>query len=59
MPYPTDVSHEEWNSAGPCIALLGEDARQREHSLRKVFNASRWIVRAGSPWQLLPNDFPL
>jgi len=23
-----------------------------------VFNALRWIVRAGAPWRLLPNDFP-
>ncbi|MBB5503097.1 transposase [Paraburkholderia sp. MM5384-R2] len=23
-----------------------------------MFNALRWIVRAGAPWRLLPNDFP-
>lgn len=47
--YPTDVSYEEWSSAGPYIALMGEDAPQREHSLREVFNALRWVIRAGSP----------
>src|SRR5437588_12243727 len=26
--------------------------------MREVFNALRWIVRAGAPWRLLPNDFP-
>src|SRR5262249_6154861 len=35
-----------------------EDAPQREHDLREVFNALRWIVRAGSPWRYLPGDFP-
>ena len=42
----------------PYLTLMTEDAPQREHSLREVFNALRWIVRSGSPWRLLPNDFP-
>jgi transposase len=57
-PYPTDVSDEEWSFAAPYLVLMTQDAPQREHSLREVFNALRWIVRAGSPWRLLPNDFP-
>jgi transposase len=57
-PYPSDVSDEEWSLAAPYLALMSEDAPQREHSLREVFNALRWIVRAGSTWRLLPNDFP-
>ena len=31
---------------------------QRVHSLRSVFNALRYVVRAGCPWRLLPNDLP-
>jgi len=57
-PYPTDVSDEEWSFAEPYLALMTQDAPQREHSLREVFNALRWLVRAGAPWRLLPNDFP-
>jgi transposase len=57
-PYPTDVSDEEWSFAAPYLTLMKESAPQREHDLRQVFNALRWIVRAGSPWRLLPNDFP-
>ena len=53
-PYPTDVSDEEWSFAAPYLVLMTQDAPQREHSLREVFNALRWIVRAGSPWRLLP-----
>jgi transposase len=34
------------------------DAPQRKYEVREVFNALRWIVRAGAPWRLLPNDFP-
>ena len=37
---------------------MSEDAPQREHRLREVFNALRWIVPSGSPLRLLPNDFP-
>lgn len=37
---------------------MKSDAPQREYALREVFNALRWIVRAGSPWRYLPNNFP-
>jgi transposase len=57
-PYPTDVSDEEWAVAAPYLSLLPEEAGQRRHDLRAVFNALRWIVRAGAPWRLLPREFP-
>ncbi len=55
-PYPTDVSDEEWAFVAPYLALVREDAPQRTHDLRKVFDALRWIVRAGAPWRMLPNE---
>jgi transposase len=58
-PYPTDVSDEEWAFVAPYLALVREDAPKRHHELCEVFNALRWIVRAGSPWRLLPTNFPL
>jgi transposase len=57
-PYPTDVTDDEWAFAAPYLALVREDAGQRVHDLREVFNALRWLVKAGSPWRLLPHDFP-
>ena len=57
-PYPTDVSDDEWAFVAPYLALMTPDAPQRRHDLREVFNALRWIVRAGSPWRLLPTNFP-
>lgn len=57
-PYPTDVSDEEWAFVAPYLMLLPEDAGQRTHSLREVFNGLRWIVRAGAPWRMIPNDLP-
>ena len=41
-PYPTDVSDEEWAFVAPYLALVREDAPQRRHDLREVFNALRW-----------------
>lgn len=57
-PYPSDVSDDEWAFVAPYLTLMKEDAPQREHSLREVFNALRWIVRAGATWRMMPNDLP-
>jgi transposase len=57
-PYPTDVSDEEWAFVAPYLTLMTPDAPQRDYRLREVFNALRWIVRAGAPWRLLPHEFP-
>ena len=57
-PYPTDASDEEWAFVAPYLALIDPAAPQRRHDLREVFDALRWIVRAGAPWRLLPTNFP-
>jgi len=57
-PYPSDVTDEEWDFVASYLTLMKEDAPQREHDLREVFNAMRWIVRTGSPWRYMPNDLP-
>src|SRR5262245_44502861 len=56
--YASDVSDEEWAFVAPYLTLMTEEAPQREHSLRAVFNGLRWWVRAGAPWRLMPNDLP-
>jgi len=56
--YPSDVSDEEWVFVAPYLTLMKEDAPQREHSLREVFNGLRYIVRTGAPWRMMPNDLP-
>jgi transposase len=57
-PYPSDVIDEEWAFVAPYLVLMREDAPQREHDLREVFNGLRWIVRTGSQWRLMPHDLP-
>src|ERR1700733_11791184 len=56
--YPSDVSDEEWSFVAPYLALCREDAPQRSHSLRSVFNALRWLVKTGAHWRMMPNDLP-
>src|ERR671915_384072 len=56
--YPSDVTDEEWALVAPYLTLMTEDAPQRTHSLREVFNGLRWIVRAGATWRMMPHDLP-
>src|ERR1700710_3060256 len=56
--YPSDVSDDEWALVAPYLTLLREDAGQREHSLREVFNGLRYVVKTGAPWRWMPNDLP-
>ena len=56
--YPSDVSDDEWAFVAPCLTLMTEDAPQRQHSLREVFNGPRYIVRTGMQWRFMPNDLP-
>jgi transposase len=56
--YPSDVSDEEWSLIVPYLTLLPEDAGQREHPLREVFNGLRYIIKTGAPWRWMPNDLP-
>ncbi len=57
-PYPSDISEEEWHFVAPYLTLMDVNAPQRRHDLREVFNALRWLARAGAPWRLLPHDLP-
>ena len=56
--YPSDVTDDEWAFAAPYLTLLREDAHQRTHALRDVFDALRWVVKTGAQWRYLPGDFP-
>jgi len=56
--YPSDVTDEEWALVAPYLTLMTEDAPQRTHPLREVFNGLRWLVRAGATWRMMPHDLP-
>jgi transposase len=56
--YQSDLSDEEWAFVAPYLTLMKEEAPQREHSSRSLFNAVLYMVRAGCPWRMIPNDLP-
>jgi transposase len=56
--YKTDVSDAEWEFLAPYLTLMREDAPQRGHALRDVFDALRYVVRTGCQWDMLPHDLP-
>jgi transposase len=56
--YPSDVTDDEWAFVAPYLALVREDAAQRVHDLREVFNALRYVVKTGGQWRFMPHDFP-
>jgi transposase len=56
--YPSDVTDEDWTLVAPYLVLLPEDAGQRSHPLREVFNGLCYIIKTGAPWRWMPNDLP-
>jgi transposase len=56
--YPSDVSDMEWAFVAPYLTLMREDAPQRDHPLREVFNGLRYLVRSGEAWRMMPHDLP-
>jgi len=56
--YPSDVSDAEWEFLLPYLVLMREDAPQRVHALRELFDAMRYVVKTGCQWRFLPHDLP-
>jgi len=56
--YPSDVTEEEWAFCAPYLTRMKEDVPQRKYPLRTLFNGLRYMVRAGCPWRMMPNDLP-
>jgi transposase len=56
--YPSDVTDADWEFLAPYLSLMREDAPQRTHDLREVFNGLRYVVKSGCHWRMLPHDFP-
>ena len=54
--YPSDISDDEWAFVAPYLILMIEEAPQREHSLREVFDGLRWLIRAGAAWRMMQHD---
>lgn len=56
--YASDVTDAEWEFCQPYLTLMKPEAPQRQYSMREIFNAVRYIVRAGCQWRMMPHDLP-
>jgi transposase len=56
--YPSDMTDAEQAFVAPSLALVREDAPQRQHSLRAVFNAVRYLGKTGCGWRYLSQELP-
>ena len=58
IPYPSDVTDEQWRLIEPSIPSPKPGGRPRSVDLREVVNAVLYLSRTGCSWRQLPHDFP-
>jgi transposase len=56
--YPSDVSDDEWAFVTPYLTPMREDAPQRKHPFREVFNGLRYFVHIGMQWRFMAHELP-
>ena len=56
--YQTDLTDAEWRVIAPHLPKPCATGRPREWPMREIVNGIFYVMRAGCPWRLLPNDFP-
>lgn len=56
--YASDVTDGEWDLIAPLLPGPRRLGRPREVDLREIVNAILYLLRSGSPWRLLPREFP-
>ena len=57
-PYPTDLSDEEWALIEPLLGRKRGRGHEQDYSLRRIVEASFYVLRGGIPWRMMPHDFP-
>ena len=56
--YQTDLTDAEWWVIAPHLPKPCAMGRPREWPMREIINGIFYVIRAGCPWRLLPNDLP-
>ena len=56
---PSDLTDTEWKCLQQYLLESRSGCRTRRHSLRSIFTAIFYVLRAGCPWRYLPSSFPL
>lgn len=58
MPYPTDLTDNQWHLIEPLLPKVKEGGRPRSTNMRDAVNGILYLVRTGCSWRMLPHDFP-
>jgi putative transposase len=58
IPYPTDLTDNEWHVIVSLRPVSGKWGRPRKYSWCDIFNAVFYVLRTGCQWRCLPHDFP-
>jgi putative transposase len=58
LPYPSDVTDEEWEILEPLIPSEKLGGRPQEIARREIVNAIFFVLRSGCPWRMIPHDLP-
>ena len=56
--YLTDLSDAEWHRLARLVPQPKPGGRPLKYPRRSILNAIFYLVRAGCPWRMLPNDLP-
>src|ERR1700722_12709695 len=56
--YQTDLTDAEWLVIAPHLPKPSATGRPRKWPMREIVNGIFYVMRAGCPWRLLPDDLP-
>jgi putative transposase len=57
-PYPSDVTDAQWDIMAPYLDIRHRYGAPPKWPRRELYNAVRYVLRAGCAWDMLPHDFP-
>ncbi|WP_426243417.1 transposase [Nocardioides sp. LHG3406-4] len=57
MPYPSDLTDEQWNLLEPVFNAPGKRGRRHADDLRTVVDAMQYVAQTGCQWRYLPESF--
>ena len=57
MPYPSDLTDDQWELLEPVFNAPGKRGRRHADDLRSVVDAMLYISQAGCQWRYLPESF--
>ena len=58
MPYPSDLTSDEWTLVSHYFERSGKPGRPQKYPIRTIVNACLYVLQSGCQWRMLPKDFP-